>query len=80
MLAAASFPHLILAVAALPQLIRALSSGRAEAEKGRILRYAAPLAGIEVLNLITWRQSEVLILGHFTGPEAAGVFETRTHW
>jgi len=74
-LAAASLPHLIIAIFVIPRLSRRLSPGQAPAERGRILRYAAPLAGIEVLNLITWRQSETLILGYWEGAEAAGIFD-----
>ncbi|MDH4037637.1 MAG: oligosaccharide flippase family protein [Candidatus Krumholzibacteria bacterium] len=42
---------------------------------GRILRYSAPFAAIGILNLVVWRQSEVLLLGHFRSPEETGYFD-----
>ena len=41
----------------------------------RMFRYAAPFVVIGLLNLITWRQSEVLLLGHFLGAREAGFFD-----
>lgn len=42
---------------------------------GRALRYSLPFVAIGVLNLITWRQSEVLFLGHFRSAREAGFFD-----
>jgi len=42
---------------------------------GRVFRYSMPFVVIGILNLITWRQSEVLFLGHYLGAEAAGFFD-----
>ncbi len=42
---------------------------------GSLVRYSAPFLAIGLLNLITWRQSEVLFLGHFRGPAEAGYFD-----
>jgi O-antigen/teichoic acid export membrane protein len=39
------------------------------------VRYSVPFVAIGILNLITWRQSEVLFLGHFHGASAAGLFD-----
>jgi O-antigen/teichoic acid export membrane protein len=41
----------------------------------RILRYSTPFAAIGILNLVVWRQSEVLLLGHFRSPEETGWFD-----
>ena len=40
-----------------------------------VVRYSVPFLAIGVLNLITWRQSEVLFLGHYWGPAEAGYFD-----
>jgi len=42
---------------------------------GRTLKYSLPFAAIGLLNLITWRQSETLFLGHFRTPVEAGLFD-----
>jgi O-antigen/teichoic acid export membrane protein len=42
---------------------------------GKALRYSAPFLVIGILNLITWRQSEVLFLGHFRSAAEAGFFD-----
>jgi O-antigen/teichoic acid export membrane protein len=44
---------------------------------GKALRYSAPFLVIGILNLITWRQSEVLFLGTSSAAEA-GFFDLRT--
>ncbi len=44
-------------------------------QTGRLLRYSVPFAMIGVLNLITWRQSETLLLGYFLSPVEAGLFD-----
>jgi lipopolysaccharide exporter len=41
---------------------------------GTILRFSLPIVANGLLNLVVWRQSEVIFLGHFRGPEAAGYF------
>ncbi len=43
--------------------------------RARVLRYSLPFAAIGILNLIVWRQSEVLLLGHFRSAEEAGYFD-----
>lgn len=45
------------------------------AEVRAAVRYSLPFLAIGVLNLITWRQSEVLFLGRWHGAEAAGFFD-----
>lgn len=74
-LAATSLPHLVIGVWAVATLGRSVTKKIAPVERRRIMRYAVPLAAIEVLNLITWRQSETLLLGHFRGPADAGIFD-----
>jgi O-antigen/teichoic acid export membrane protein len=41
----------------------------------RILRYSAPFAAVGILNLVVWRQSETLLLGHFRSAEETGYFD-----
>lgn len=41
----------------------------------RILRYSAPFAAVGILNIVVWRQSETLLLGHFRSPEETGYFD-----
>ncbi|HEX5131863.1 MAG TPA: oligosaccharide flippase family protein [Candidatus Krumholzibacteria bacterium] len=41
----------------------------------RILRYSAPFAVIGVLNIVVWRQSETILLGHFRSAEETGFFD-----
>ena len=74
-LGAASLPYLLLGVWELPRLFRSFPGESAPGEHARILRFALPLALIEVLNLITWRQSETLLLGHYRTPVEAGIFD-----
>jgi O-antigen/teichoic acid export membrane protein len=40
-----------------------------------VARYSVPFILIGILNLITWRQSEVLFLGHFRSAADAGFFD-----
>ncbi|MEJ2722730.1 MAG: oligosaccharide flippase family protein [bacterium] len=44
-------------------------------DRARILRFSLPFAVIGVLNIIVWRQSEVLFLAHFRGAEETGFFD-----
>ncbi len=41
---------------------------------GRMLRFSLPFVATGILNQIVWRQSEVLFLGKYHGPEASGFF------
>jgi len=52
----------------------AASAGEA-LEISRVVRYSLPFAAISLLNLITWRQSETLILGAFCPVEQVGFFD-----
>jgi O-antigen/teichoic acid export membrane protein len=74
-LAATSVPQLFLGAWAVLRLRRSLATPRAEEERSRVFRYAVPLLAIEILNLVTWRQSETLLLGHFRSAAEAGVFD-----
>jgi O-antigen/teichoic acid export membrane protein len=44
-------------------------------DRARILRFSLPFAAIGVLNIIVWRQSEVLFLAHFRSAEETGFFD-----
>lgn len=41
----------------------------------RLFGYSLPFVLLSVLNMITWKQSETLVLGHFHSPELAGLFD-----
>ncbi len=41
----------------------------------RLLHYAVPFVAISLLNLVVWRQSETLILGHYRSPAEVGWFD-----
>jgi len=41
----------------------------------RLLRYAAPVTAMALLNMVVWRQSETLFLAHFRGPVATAYFD-----
>ncbi len=43
--------------------------------RARVMRYSLPFAAIGILNLVVWRQSEVLLLAHFRGAEETGYFD-----
>ncbi|MBN1825956.1 MAG: oligosaccharide flippase family protein [Candidatus Eisenbacteria bacterium] len=74
-LASASLPYLAVGVWAILRLRPTLAGGSTPPEWKRLFRYALPLAAIQILNLITWQQSETLLLGHFRGPVEAGIFD-----
>jgi len=40
-----------------------------------VFRYSMPFAAITIMNLITWRQSESLLLAHFRTMKEAGFFD-----
>jgi O-antigen/teichoic acid export membrane protein len=53
-----------------------LASPRGEPLRmGRVARYSLPFAAIGVLNLITWRSFETLILGHYWPGAQVGFFD-----
>jgi O-antigen/teichoic acid export membrane protein len=56
------------------QLIRSVPSEGTGPGIGAVLRFSLPFVVTGLLNQIVWRQSEVLLLGHFKGAEAAGFF------
>jgi O-antigen/teichoic acid export membrane protein len=62
----------------LPQAGRLISSegdsSGEDANLGKVLRFSLPFVATGLLNLIVWRQSEVLFLGAFHGETAAGYF------
>jgi len=74
-LAATSLPHLLLGLVAVALLRKSLAARPGPREGSRIARYALPLLAIEILNLVTWRQSETLLLGHFRSAAEAGIFD-----
>jgi O-antigen/teichoic acid export membrane protein len=82
-LVATGVGHLGTSVALLPALAGRLRARGAaaggDASSGvpwrRVFRYALPFGLISVLNLVTWRQSETLILSHFWSPREVGFFD-----
>ena len=62
----------------LPQAGRLVSSGGGSSGEdttlGTVFRFSLPFVATGILNLIVWRQSEVLFLGVFRGETAAGYF------
>lgn len=78
-LSAAALGNAVACVVVAARVRAATEFGSAEdAERvasGRVLRYAIPLALAAVLNLVVWRQSETLLLGHFRSPEETGYFD-----
>jgi O-antigen/teichoic acid export membrane protein len=41
----------------------------------RLFGYSLPFVFLSVLNMITWKQSETIFLGHFHTPRLAGLFD-----
>lgn len=41
----------------------------------RLFGYSLPFVLLSLLNMITWKQSETLLLGHFFTPREAGLFD-----
>jgi O-antigen/teichoic acid export membrane protein len=76
-LVAAAISGAVLAVALLDRTALHVPLGLRPSfsDVGRILKYSLPFAAIGLLNLITWRQSETLFLGHFRTPIEAGLFD-----
>lgn len=75
----------ILIAAALAELvpaaggaIRAFATYRGDEESvgaSRIMSYSLPFVMLSLLNMVTWKQSETLLLGHFATPREAGIFD-----
>jgi O-antigen/teichoic acid export membrane protein len=69
---------MLMSILLLPQVREILSRASFEEgqapQLGRMLRFSLPFVATGVLNQIVWRQSEVLFLGRFHGPEASGFF------
>ncbi len=61
------------------RILRGLPEAPAAAASGipmrRLLHYALPFTAISILNLIVWRQSETLILGHYRSAAEVGWFD-----
>jgi O-antigen/teichoic acid export membrane protein len=77
-LVAAAAGNLVACVMVAGRLVPSTDFGPAPGSEfgaGRVLRYSAPFAAIGILNLVVWRQSEVLLLGHFRSPEETGYFD-----
>jgi len=58
--------------------IRALTlygGGHAAVGASRLMGYSLPFVLLSVLNMITWKQSETLLLGHFASASEAGLFD-----
>jgi O-antigen/teichoic acid export membrane protein len=78
-LAAAAAGNAVACAMVWPRLRAAIDWGSdptpAVVDRARFWRYSLPFAAIGVLNLIVWRQSEVLLLAHFRTPEETGYFD-----
>ncbi len=77
-LIATAVGHAVAFAIVFPRLGSAVAYGDASGTEfggGRIMRYSLPFAAIGVLNLVVWRQSETLLLGHFRTPEETGYFD-----
>ena len=70
--------NVVMGVLLIPQARRLISSdGGSSGEDtkiGTLFRFSLPFVATGILNLIVWRQSEVLFLGAFHGEKAAGYF------
>ena len=76
-LVAGAAMNLLMVALLVPRMVRLIRSVPAEGtgpRLGEVLRFSLPFVVTGLLNQIVWRQSEVLLLGHFRGPEAAGFF------
>jgi O-antigen/teichoic acid export membrane protein len=82
--AGAGIPGVLLATAigelvpAIGAMRRAFAVFREPAEAiqpRRLFGYSLPFVLLSVLNMITWKQSEIVFLGHFHSAEIAGVFD-----
>lgn len=74
-LAASSLPYLVAAIIRGPAIWLSLRACAARLPAGPLLAYSIPVAFVDVLNQITWRQSETILLGHYTSAAAAGTFD-----
>lgn len=78
-LVAGAAGHAGTAAVLLPALLRRLRApsepAGGEVPWRRIARYALPFGLISVLNLVTWRQSETLVLSHFWSSREVGFFD-----
>ncbi len=78
-LAAAAAGNAVACAMVAPRLRHASAFGddapREDISAGRVLRYAIPFALTGLLNIVVWRQSETLLLGHFRTPEETGFFD-----
>lgn len=61
-------------VAALPAAATPSTDGK-DISSASVLRYSLPFAAITIMNLITWRQSETLILAHYRTMRESGYFD-----
>ncbi len=81
---ATGFSNMLMAVVLAVRLwprVSALPAAVAPPEAGpgvssaSVLRYSLPFAAITIMNLITWRQSETLILAHYRTMRESGYFD-----
>lgn len=66
------------AAVALVAALRAFTiyrGGHAAVGASRLMGYSLPFVLLSVLNMITWKQSETLLLGHFCSAGEAGIFD-----
>jgi O-antigen/teichoic acid export membrane protein len=78
-LVATSVGHLAGAVLLLRRILQRTRAGSQESTYSihprRLFNYALPFLGINVMVLITWRQSETMFLTYFWTPVEAGLFD-----
>jgi len=77
-LASGAIVNVLMSVLLLPQARRLVYSEEGgpgdETTLGRVFRFSLPFVATGLLNLVVWRQSEVIFLGAFHGETAAGFF------
>ncbi len=77
-LASGAIVNVLMCALLLPQARRLVFAGdggtEGETTLGQVFRFSLPFVATGLLNLIVWRQSEVLFLGAFHGETAAGFF------
>jgi O-antigen/teichoic acid export membrane protein len=77
---AAAVGNAVACLILIPRLAVAVASGQGGADEAhvdgrRLFRFSAPFVAIGILNLIVWRQSEVLFLAHFRTAAETGIFD-----
>ncbi len=74
-LVAAAVADFVPALGAMARAFSKHADTTREVPSRRLLAYSLPFVGLSLLNMITWKQSETLLLGHFFSPREAGLFD-----